>query len=116
LVDDDVTIARMEQHILERLGYQVAMRTGSVDALEAFKSNPDRFDLVITDMNMPNMTGAQLAGEIKKIRPQIPIILFTGYSYQMNEEKSKALGIQGFLMKPVIKKELARIIRKVLEK
>ena len=102
--------------MLERLGYRVAIRTGSVDALEAFKANPDTFDLVVTDMNMPNMTGVQLAGEIKKIRPEIPIILCTGFSYQVNEEKSKALGIQGFLMKPVVKKEIARVIRKVLDK
>ena len=116
LVDDEVTIVRMEQRILERLGYRVAMRTGSVDALEAFKANPDTFDLVVTDMNMPNMTGVQLAREIKKVRPEIPIILCTGFSYQVNEEKSKALGIQGFLVKPVIKKEIAGIIRKVLDK
>jgi len=116
LVDDELTIARMQQLMLERLGYQVFTRTGSVDALEAFKANVDTFDLVITDMNMPNMNGVQLAKEIKKIRPEIPIILCTGFSYQVNDEKSKALGIQGFLMKPVVKKEIARIIRKVLDK
>jgi len=65
---------------------------------------------------MPNMNGVQLAKEIKKIRPEIPIILCTGFSYQVNDEKSKALGIQGFLMKPVVKKEIGRIIRKVLDK
>ncbi len=116
LVDDEVTIVTMEQRILERLGYRVAIRTGSVDALEAFRANPDTFDLVVTDMNMPNMTGVQLAGEIKKIRPEIPIILCTGFSYQVNEEKSKALGIQGFIMKPVVRKEIAGVIRKVLDK
>ena len=116
LVDDEVIIARTEQQLLERLGYQVTIRTGSVDALEAFKANPDRFDLVVTDMNMPNLTGIQLAGEIKKIRPEIPIILCTGYSYQVDEEKSKALGIQGFIMKPVMTQEIAGVIRKVLDK
>ena len=116
LVDDEANIAKTEQQLLERLGYRVTIRTGSVDALEAFKANPDRFDLVVTDMNMPNMTGVQLAGEIKKIRPEIPIILCTGYSYQVNEEQSKALGIQGFIMKPVMTKEIAGVIRKVLDK
>ena len=116
LVDDKVVVARTEQQLLERLGYRVTIRTGSVDGLEAFKANPERFDIVVTDMNMPNMTGVQLAGEIKKIRPDIPIILCTGFSYQVNEEKSKALGIQGFIMKPVMTKEIAGVIRKVLDK
>jgi PAS domain S-box-containing protein len=116
LVDDEIIIARTEQQLLERLGYRVTIRTGSIDALEAFKANPDKFDLVVTDMNMPNMTGVQLTGEIKKIRPEIPIILCTGYSYQINEEKSKALGIQGFIMKPVMMREIAELIRNVLDK
>ena len=64
---------------------------------------------------MPNMTGVQLAGEVKKIRPDIPVILCTGFSYQINDEKSKALGIQGFVMKPVVMRELAETIRKVLD-
>lgn len=115
LVDDEEAIIRMEQQMLERLGYIVTIRTGSVDALEAFKANPDSFDLVVTDMAMPNMTGVQLAGEIKKIRPDIPVILCTGFSYQVNDEKSKALGIQGFVMKPVVMRELAETIRKVLD-
>jgi PAS domain S-box-containing protein len=116
LVDDEIIIARTEQQLLERLGYRVTIRTGSIDALEAFKANPDKFDLVVTDMNMPNMTGVQLTGEIKKIRPEIPIILCTGFSYQVNEEKSKALGIQGFIMKPVMMREIAELIRNVLDK
>ena len=101
--------------MLTRLGYQVTVRTGSVDALEAFRANPGKYDLVVTDMTMPNMTGIQLAREIKEIRPTMPIILCTGYSHQMNEEKCKALGIQGFIMKPVMTKELAGIIRNVLD-
>ena len=115
LVDDEAAIVKMEQRMLERLGYGVIIRTGSVDALEAFKANPDAFDLVITDMTMPNMTGVQLAGEIKKIRPNIPVILCTGFSYHVNEEKSKALGIQGFVMKPMVMNEIAATIRKVLD-
>jgi CheY-like chemotaxis protein len=115
LVDDEEIIVRMEQQMLERLGYRVTIRTGSVDALEAFKANPDSFDLVITDMTMPNMTGVQFTMEIKKIRPDIPVILCTGFSYLVNDEKSKALGIQGFVMKPVVMKEIAETIRKVLD-
>ncbi len=115
LVDDEEAIIRMEQQMLERLGYIVTIRTGSVDALEAFKANPDSFDLVLTDMTMPNMTGVRLAGELKKTRPDIPVILCTGFSYQINDEKSKALGIQGFVMKPVVMRELAETIRKVLD-
>ena len=106
----------MEQQMLERLGYRVTIRTGSVEALEAFKANPGSFDLVLTDMTMPNMTGVQLAGEIKKIRPKIPVILCTGFNYHINNEKSKALGIQGFVMKPVMTKEIAGVIRNVLDK
>jgi CheY-like chemotaxis protein/two-component sensor histidine kinase len=115
LVDDEEVVARMEQEMLERLGYQVTMRTGSVEALEAFRANSDLFDLVITDMTMPNMTGVQLAGEIKKIRPDIPIILCTGFSHQINGEKSKELGLQGFVKKPMIMREIAEIVRKVLD-
>ena len=115
LVDDEDNIVRMEQQMLERLGYQVTTRTGSVEALEAFKVNCDSFDLVVTDMTMPNMTGDQMAQAIKKIRPDIPIILCTGYSYQLTEEKCKALGLQGFVMKPVIMSEFAATIRNVLD-
>jgi PAS domain S-box-containing protein len=115
VVDDEAAIARMERQMLERLGYRIIVRTGSTDALEAFKADPHSFDLVLTDMTMPNMTGVQLAGEIKKIRPDIPIILCTGFSYQINDIKSKALGIQGFVMKPVVKKEIAETIRNVLD-
>ena len=115
LIDDEEPVIRMEQKMLERLGYRVTIRTGSLDGLEAFKANPDYFDLVITDMTMPNMTGIQLAGEIKKIRSDIPVVLCTGFSYQINGEKSKALGIQGFVMKPVVTREMAQTIRKVLD-
>ncbi len=114
LVDDEEVIVRMERQMLERLGYRVTVRTGSLDAYEAFKAHPESFDLVVTDMTMPNMTGVQLTEKIKKIRPDIPVILCTGFSHQINNEKSKALGIQGFIMKPVLIREIAEAIRKVL--
>ena len=115
LVDDAEPIVRMVKQTLERLGYQVATRTGSVDALEAFRANPNKFDLVITDMNMPNMSGVELAPRLLEIRADIPIILCTGFSEMINENKAKALGIREFVMKPVVRDEIARIIRKVLD-
>ncbi|MBI9083985.1 MAG: PAS domain S-box protein [Desulfobacterales bacterium] len=115
LVDDEEVIAEMETMMLERLGYQVVSRTSSVDALEAFRVNPDKFDLVITDMAMPNMSGDQLASELVKIRPDVSILLCTGFSERMPEEKAKALGIKNFLMKPITLKDLSEKIREVLD-
>jgi len=116
LVDDEEAIVRMVQQMLARLGYRVTVRTGSVEALEAFRANPDRFALVITDLTMPNMTGIQLAQELKKIRPNLPVILCTGFSDQIDAAQSEAMGLQGFVMKPVIKTEVATKIRRVLDK
>ena len=93
LVDDEEPILTMEKQVLERLGYQVTSRTSSLEALEAFRANPDRFDLVITDTAMPNMPGDKLSGELIKIRPDIPILLCTGFSKTMSEEKAASLGI-----------------------
>ncbi len=115
LVDDQDIIVQMIKQMLERLGYHVTARTSSTDALEAFRTQPDKFDVVITDMTMPNMTGDKLAAELIKIRPAIPIILCTGFSEMMSKEKTAALGIKGFLMKPVVMKDLSSIIRKVLD-
>jgi len=115
LVDDQDVIVQIEQQMLERLGYHVTTRTSSTDALEAFRKQPNKFDLVITDLTMPNMTGDKLAGELIKIRSDIPVILCTGFSEMMSKEKAAALGIKGFLMKPVVMKDLSSIIRKVLD-
>jgi two-component system cell cycle sensor histidine kinase/response regulator CckA len=95
---------------------KVTIRTGSIDALETFKANLDGFDLIITDMTMPDMTGTQLASEIKSIRADIPIIICTGFSDRINEETSSEFDIQAFITKPVIQKEMAQIIRDVLDK
>ncbi|MBC2704927.1 ATP-binding protein, partial [Desulfobacula sp.] len=113
-VDDEETILIMEKKILERLGYQVTSRTSSIEALEAFRANPDTFDLVITDMAMPNMPGDKLTVELTKIRPDIPVLLCTGFSETMSEEKAASLGINGFLLKPIVMKDLAKKIREVL--
>ncbi|MDM8554254.1 PAS domain-containing protein [Desulfococcaceae bacterium HSG7] len=115
LVDDEPSIAKLEKQMLERLGYSITMRINSMEALEAFRERPDSFDMVISDMNMPNMAGDQLASEIKSIRSEIPFILCTGFSHRMNKEKADILGIAGILMKPVIKSEMAKTVRKLLD-
>jgi len=115
LVDDEAGIVRMQQIALERLGYKVSVRTSSVDALEAFKAAPNAYDLVITDMAMPNLTGDQLARELIAIRPGIRIILCTGFSERVDAQRANALGIKAFVMKPVVISELAAQIRQVLD-
>jgi PAS domain S-box-containing protein len=114
LVDDEHQIVEMGQQMLERLGYHVTARTSSVEALEAFRNQPEKFDLIITDMTMPDMSGDILAKEIMRTRPDIPIIICTGFSERMTEEKIRALGIKEVVLKPVLMKEIARIIRNAL--
>ncbi len=115
LVDDEDQIAVMEKQMLERLGYHVTIRTSSPDALGLFRTKPKNFDLVITDMTMPNMTGLELAGELMRIRPDIPIILCTGFSEIISEEKAKASGIREFAMKPMLRAQIAKTVRQVIE-
>jgi PAS domain S-box-containing protein len=115
LVDDEVAICRMEHAMLSTLGYRVTALSSSVDSLETFRAHPDDYDLVITDMTMPNMTGSELAQRIMRIRADVPIILCTGFSELINEEKAKSLGIRGFIMKPVDMKNLAKTVRRVLD-
>ncbi|RMH32541.1 MAG: response regulator [Nitrospirae bacterium] len=114
-VDDEEALVRLGQELLSLLGYQVEVRTNSLEALELFRENPDRFDLVITDQTMPLMTGEQLARELLKIRPGLPIILCTGFSHTVTAEKAKALGIRAYLMKPLAIRDLAPIVRHVLD-
>ena len=104
----------MGQQMLEHLGYTVTTRTSSIEALELFRGQPQKFDLIITDMTMPNMTGEKLARELIDIRSNIPVVLCTGYSQQINEAKAKELGIKAFVLKPMVMNELATTIRKVL--
>lgn len=115
LVDDDASIVNMCQQMLVSLGYTVTKRTSSIEALELFKNRPDDFDLVLTDMTMPNITGDRLAIELMKIRPDIPVILCTGYSRKISEENAAKIGIKAFVMKPFVKIELAKTVRKVLD-
>ena len=89
--------------------------TSSVKALEMFRSNPDDFDLVVTDMAMPAMAGDQLASALLAIRPELSVIMFTGYSKKISEEKAAQIGIKAFAYKPIMKEELAKTIRRVLD-
>ncbi|GBC60306.1 hypothetical protein DENIS_1257 [Desulfonema ishimotonii] len=115
IVDDEEQIVRMMRLMLERFGYHVTSHTSSPDAVKCFRARPDQFDLVITDMTMPRMTGDMLARELKAIRPDIPVIICTGFSEQLNEKEAEKMGADYFMMKPVIKNELSRIVRKVLD-
>jgi CheY-like chemotaxis protein len=114
-VDDEKEIAVSGKRILELLGYQATISTNPVEAIETFRANADDFDLVITDMGMPKMTGAMLAKELMNIKPDIPIILITGYSEGLSEKKAKELGIQELAMKPLEMRDLAKTVRKVLD-
>jgi PAS domain S-box-containing protein len=116
LVDDEVQITEMERQMLERLGYTVTVRTSSVEALEAFRAAPERFDLIITDQTMPNITGAVLTRQCRNIRPDVPVILCTGFSEALSPEEARFLGVNQYLMKPVVKSQLARAIRLALGK
>jgi signal transduction histidine kinase/ActR/RegA family two-component response regulator len=115
VVDDEQPIAEMMQQMLERLGYAATVRTSSLKALELFRLKPMNFDLVITDMTMPNMTGDKLAVALMEIRPDIPLVLCTGYSKKMSAERALELGIKAFVLKPLVKTEFTQIVRKVLD-
>lgn len=115
-VDDEESIVFIMRQMLERLGYQVEVKMNPVEALELFRSGPDQFDLVITDMAMPQMDGDKLVKEILNIRPEMPIILCTGFSEKVAEENAKELGIKAFAMKPLAIRNLAVVVRKVLDK
>ncbi len=113
-IDDEKSLADMGQRILEQLGYKVVSRTSPIEALELFKAKPDHFDLVITDQTMPGMTGDALAEELMRVRPDIPVVLCTGYSNLMDPARARDKGIRAFLMKPVVMSDIAGVIQKVL--
>ncbi len=114
-IDDEEILAEMGKDMLERLGYHVTVRKSSLEALETFQNQAYQFDIVITDQTMPGMTGVDLARRMLQIRPDIPIILCTGYSSIISEEKAKSFGIKEFALKPLLKKDIASLIRKVLD-
>jgi CheY-like chemotaxis protein len=114
-VDDEESMAEIGRRRLERLGYQVESKTNSIEALELFRADPDQFDLVITDMTMPHITGDKLVKEVLKIRPGMPTILCTGFSEKINEEKAKEIGVREYIEKPFNRGKLSRLVRKVLD-
>jgi PAS domain S-box-containing protein len=114
-VDDERMLVEIGEKILQRLGYQVVSRTSPLEALELFKAKPDSFDLVMTDQTMPGMTGDALAAEIMKVRPQIPVILCTGYSQIINEESARRKGIRALVLKPLLINQIDEAIRKALQ-
>jgi len=115
-VDDEPALVELGCIMLTSLGYDVIARTSSIEALKTFLVRPHEFDLVITDTTMPNMTGIDLAKELLKIRPDLPVILCSGFSEMVSEEKAKSLGINQFIMKPMTKREMAMAVREVLDK
>jgi len=115
LVDDESVIAEVGKMLLERLGYQVVASLSSVEALELFEKDFESYDLVVTDMTMPVITGKDLAGKLMGIRADIPIILCTGHSYQIDKETALKMGIKAFVMKPLNLHEFAQTVRKVLD-
>lgn len=114
-VDDDELIVEMTNEMLGRLGYKVEIRTDPEEALELFRADPDAFDLIITDMTMPKMTGRRLAERVRQIPSDIPFIICSGYSSMIDEETAKDSGIAAYLMKPVSMKELGETVRNVLD-
>jgi len=115
LVDDEEAIIDLGQRMLEHLGYRVTTRSSGASAFKLFLQNPWRFDLVITDMTMPKMTGEELARKLLLIRRDIPIILCTGYSAAISKERARSIGIGEFVMKPIVIGKLARTVRRVLD-
>lgn len=114
-VDDEEVLVSMAGETLKRLGYRITTRTSSIEALELFRTKPNEFDLVITDLTMPEMTGDDLASEFLSIKPDIPIILCTGFSHDVTPEKARALGVRELVMKPVVGTQLGQTVRRVLD-
>ncbi len=116
IVDDEELLIEMNRQRLEKLGYTVVGTTRGTEALEMFRNEPDKFDLVITDYTMPHMIGTELAEEIHRIKPGTPIILCSGLNEPVPAGRLKEIGIQEFFVKPVGKNEFAKLIRRVLDK
>jgi PAS domain S-box-containing protein len=115
-IDDDESIVTITKQMIERLGYRVEASMSPLDALQLFQLKPNYFDLVITDMTMPQMTGDKLFEKMRAIRPDIPVIIFTGHSPLIDKEKAKKIGATSYVMKPVVMNELAHAIRNALNR
>jgi len=114
IVDDEELTVKLEKQMLESLGYEVIAMSSSTDAFEEFHTEPDRFDLVITDMNMPNMTGAELTQRILSVRKNVPVILCTGSYELIDEERAKSIGITEYVTKPFTFERLAKAVFNVI--
>jgi len=115
MVDDEEIAIGLGSRLLRELGYEVTATTSSYEALGLFLMHREEFDLVITDMIMPDVTGARLSQELLALRPDIPIILCSGFNRMVNEDMAKAIGIREFCQKPIGRRQFARIVRKVLD-
>jgi CheY-like chemotaxis protein len=115
LVDDEETIIDTGREMLEYLGYSVEIFNSSLSALTQFETSPDRYDLIISDMTMPEMNGDELAKKMIAIRPDIPIIICTGYNPKIDEATATALGLKAFIFKPLTFQKLAVTVRGVLD-
>jgi PAS domain S-box-containing protein len=114
-IDDEPALVELAQILFESLGYHVTATTSSNEALDLFRNDPARFALVVTDMMMPEMMGDKLAAEMMEIRPNIPVILYTGYSEHISEEKAKSMGIRELILKPFAMRDMSHVIRKILD-
>ncbi len=114
VVDDEESVVEFEKLVLELLGYTVTTATNSLEALELFQAQPDSFDLVLTDQTMPWLTGTELAAKINGLRPELPVIICSGYSSGFDGEVAKSPGVRAYAMKPFGKEELGRLVRQVL--
>ncbi len=115
LVDDEEFILTSLQRVLEKTGYRVAAAKDSLEALKLFEKEPYEFDLVITDLTMPNMTGLELSRKVMAVRPELPVILCTGFNDAINEQEASSMGIRELLLKPTDSGELKKIVRRALE-
>jgi CheY-like chemotaxis protein/two-component sensor histidine kinase len=116
VVDDENALVKLEKRILERCGYRVTTTINSLEALELFRESPDQFDLVISDQAMPKLDGAGLAKKLLEIRPNVQMILVTGYSSAISAVQAKDMGIAEYVMKPISPHEFSKTVRQVLDK
>jgi CheY-like chemotaxis protein len=114
-VDDEEAVMQIGHNMLEALGYTVFSTSSSMQAIEMFNADPGRFDCVITDMTMPQIRGDEMAGRLLEVRPDLPIILCTGFSEKISEEQALKMGIRAFLLKPFSMQNLGLAVQKALE-
>jgi PAS domain S-box-containing protein len=114
-VDDEKILLDMGKEMMERMGYRVTSFSRSVEALAAFQKDPDSFDLMLSDQTMPELSGVNLAKQVLRIRPELPIILCTGYSAVVSEETAHDIGIKAYVHKPLLKRQLSQLLRELLD-